>query len=83
MRLLFYFAVLGYTYLFKPGGFLAGKGEGRGWGDELKNGVVFTWAFLEMLVWFWVSVSACFLLVMVGRRGVLWMGDADVWVGGG
>ena len=23
--------------------------------DQLKNSLVFTWAFVEMLVWFWVS----------------------------
>ncbi len=26
-----------------------------GAGDELKNSVVFTWAFVEMMCWFWVS----------------------------
>lgn len=58
VRLLFFFGVLGYVYLFKEGGVFgaatAGKG-GKGWGAELRNGVVFTWAFLEMMGWFWVS----------------------------
>lgn len=34
-----------------------GKGvtkEKTGW-DDLKNSLVFTWGFVEMLVWFWVS----------------------------
>lgn len=30
-------------------------GGGRpGW-DDLKNSLVFSWGFLEMMVWFWVS----------------------------
>jgi hypothetical protein len=24
-------------------------------GDNLKNGMIFTWAFLELVMWFWVS----------------------------
>ena len=50
----------GYTYVFKSGGM------GSAWvnksgvhtagvGDELKNSVVFTWGFLEVICWFWVS----------------------------
>lgn len=27
------------------------------WGEGLKNRVVFTWAFLEMITWFWVFVT--------------------------
>jgi hypothetical protein len=27
------------------------------WGEGLKNRVVFTWAFVEMLTWFWVWVT--------------------------
>lgn len=27
------------------------------WGEGLKNRVVFTWAFLEMITWFWVLVT--------------------------
>ncbi len=60
VRLLFFFMMIGYTYLFKPGGVMAAKGDhGKayvgGAGDELKNSVVFTWAFVEMMCWFWVS----------------------------
>ena len=62
MRLLFFFAVTFYSYVFKPGGVvLAGREFGKGvmkgkagW-DDLKNSLVFTWGFVEMLVWFWVS----------------------------
>lgn len=34
-----------------------GKGGAKGkagW-DDLKNSLVFTWSFVEMLLWFWVS----------------------------
>lgn len=62
MRLLFFFVVTFYSYVFKPGGVvLAGREFGKGatkgkagW-DDLKNSLVFTWGFVEMLVWFWVS----------------------------
>jgi Increased loss of mitochondrial DNA protein 1 len=27
------------------------------WGEGLKNGVFFTWAFVEMITWFWVFVT--------------------------
>ncbi len=87
VRLLFFFALLGYTYLFKPGGVLAaataaatavGKGDVGGWADGLQNSVVFTWAFLEMMCWFWVSCS-CWLV-----EGGWWEGGckgemADGW----
>jgi hypothetical protein len=62
MRLLFFFAVTFYSYMFKPGGVvLAGRefgkttGKGKAGWDDLKNSLVFTWGFVEMLVWFWVS----------------------------
>ena len=45
VRLAFFFAVTAYSYVGKPGGM---------WG-VLCNSVVFTWGFLEMLWWFWVS----------------------------
>ena len=31
-----------------------GMGKKAGW-DGLNNSVIFTWGFVEMLVWFWVS----------------------------
>jgi hypothetical protein len=62
VRLLFFFAATFYSYVFKPGGVaLAGREFGKGVGkasagwDDLKNRLVFTWGFVEMLVWFWVS----------------------------
>lgn len=28
-----------------------------GWGEGLKNRIVFTWGFIEMMAWFWVFVT--------------------------
>jgi len=57
VRLVFLFAVTAYTYLFKSrGGALArGMGYRTGAGENLKNSLVFTWGFLELAGWFWVS----------------------------
>ena len=56
IRLGFFFAVTGYSYLWKEGGLMGGtrheKGALRG---LLCNGFVFTWGFVEMMGWFWVS----------------------------
>ena len=66
MRLFFFFVLTGYTYVFKPGGIgsaWGNKGAFRrgvqtsGWGEDLKNSIVFTWGFVEVLCWFWVSDS--------------------------
>ncbi|KAF2744088.1 hypothetical protein M011DRAFT_528627 [Sporormia fimetaria CBS 119925] len=66
VRLTFLFGVTGYTYLYKDGGLLAAsaksaaksgyRGTGAGVGN-IGNSVVFTWAFLELVVWFWVFVT--------------------------
>lgn len=32
------------------------SGGKPGW-DDLKNSLVFSWGFLEMMVWFWVSLG--------------------------
>lgn len=42
----------GYAFLRKPG---TGTGAGMEMGDGLKNSVVFTWGFVEVVTWFWVS----------------------------
>lgn len=73
MRLLFFFVVTFYSYVFKPGGVVfAGKEFGKGgakgkagW-DDLKNSLVFTWGFVEMLVWFWVSDAYASLRTQLG-----------------
>ncbi|KAA6416323.1 MAG: hypothetical protein FRX48_01043 [Lasallia pustulata] len=62
VRLFFFFVVTGYTYLFKPGGMglgLVSKSGAHtaGVGDELKNSVVFTWGFVEVICWFWIYVT--------------------------
>lgn len=56
VRLAFFFGVTGYSYAGKPEGLLGGKAGVQG--EVLCNSVVFTWGFLEMLWWFWVSVYA-------------------------
>lgn len=66
VRLAFFLCITGYSYLFKPaGGELSDHGAARpaigkagGIGALVCNSLVFTWAFMEMLVWFWVSISA-------------------------
>lgn len=66
---MFLFGLTTYTYLTKKGGLLAGtKREGHAkatLGDELKNGMVFAWGFLELATWFWV-----YLLLREERRQV-------------
>lgn len=69
IRLAFFFGVTGYSYAGKPGGLWAGKPGTQG--EVLCNSVVFTWGFLEMLWWFWVSghVRATGLPGMIANRG--------------
>ncbi|KAI9851122.1 MAG: hypothetical protein M1838_004457 [Thelocarpon superellum] len=62
IRLLFFFILTGYTYLTKPGGSGTGAGAYQGMkitaaGPGLQNSLVFSWAFVEMVVWFWVYVT--------------------------
>ncbi|KAF1987727.1 hypothetical protein K402DRAFT_353311 [Aulographum hederae CBS 113979] len=61
VRLFFLFILTGYTYVAKPGGLLGVKaveyGMVSGPGDHLKNSIVFTWSFLEVICWFWIFVS--------------------------
>lgn len=64
-----------YAYAFKPGGVvLTGKEFGRGdravmraGRDGLKNSLVFSWGFVELVTWFWVSYDFSFLFQ--GERG--------------
>ena len=55
VRLLFFFVLTGYSYAFQPGGALAMR-KRLGW-DGLNNSVLFTWGFVEMLLWFWVRLD--------------------------
>ena len=61
MRLLMLFALTGYTYLFKSTVTTSPYGKSTfhkaAPADSLKNGLVFTWAFMEMGVWFLVYLS--------------------------
>jgi hypothetical protein len=71
VRLLFFFGISGYVYIGRPehgthlgdigmeaedlaGGLMGAEKTGT---DLIKNSVVFTWAFLEMLLWFWVELA--------------------------
>ncbi|KAK8088548.1 hypothetical protein PG997_003509 [Apiospora hydei] len=70
LRFLFFAVVLATTWFTTPTGprrpgasgimsrpvAVAGTGSGGGW-DGLRNRVVFTLAFMEMLSWFWVWVT--------------------------
>jgi len=58
VRLFFLFVLTGYTYAFKPGGIMASSGWNykKSVGDHLKNNMVFTFGFLEVVMWFWVRI---------------------------
>lgn len=53
VRLVVLFALTAYSYLCKEGGML---GAATGVGANLCNSWVFTWAFVELMVWYWVSI---------------------------
>ena len=56
VRLIFFFGVTGYSYLGKPEeGKVLDVGEGTALSGLVCNSLVFTWGFVEMLAWFWVS----------------------------
>ncbi|RPB12059.1 hypothetical protein P167DRAFT_175250 [Morchella conica CCBAS932] len=48
VRMTFFACVTGYTYIFRPG-----RGNTAA-SHPLKNSLVFTWAFIEVLAWFWI-----------------------------
>lgn len=52
VRLTMLFAVTAYSYLFSEQGPL---GPALGVGRHLCNSWVFTFAFMELMVWYWVS----------------------------
>ncbi|KAL6156090.1 hypothetical protein ACJBU6_05226 [Exserohilum turcicum] len=56
VRLLFLFGITGYSYTFKEGGLFGAKGADyrASAGASLCNGLVFSWGFLEVAVWFWI-----------------------------
>lgn len=61
VRLTFLFVVTGYVYLFKENGvFGSGSAAKASIGEPLQNSMVFSWGFMEIAVWFWVSwTCAC------------------------
>ena len=57
IRLLFLFPLTAYVYLYQPSTFETVKSSvyvGKA-GFNLKNGVIFSWCFLETVLWFWVG----------------------------
>jgi hypothetical protein len=56
VRMAFFACVTGYTYIFRPG-----RGNTAA-SHPLKNSLVFTWGFMEVLAWFWVCPSSFLLL---------------------
>jgi len=52
-------AIAVYSYAFSSTSplYSAQSYQASGWGEGLKNRVVFTWAFLEMITWFWAFVT--------------------------
>lgn len=57
MRLIFLFGLTAYTYLFKEGGMLGPEVASGSVGELLHNSLVFSWAFFELMAWFWVGIS--------------------------
>ncbi|CAG8973392.1 hypothetical protein HYALB_00000155 [Hymenoscyphus albidus] len=57
-RLLVLLGLTIYSYFFSSTSPLyASSTYTPGWGEGLKNRVFFTWAFLEVVTWFWVWVT--------------------------
>jgi hypothetical protein len=60
VRLALFFALTIYSFLFSASSPLSGSSRytPSQWGGEgLKNRVLFTWAFLELITWFWIFVT--------------------------
>ncbi|KAM3065921.1 hypothetical protein ACMFMG_009854 [Clarireedia jacksonii] len=60
VRFFFSGALSLYTWLFSSSSPMTASRsayKASGWGEGLKNRVVFTWAFLEMVTWFWIFVT--------------------------
>lgn len=56
VRLTFFSGLSGYIYLFKDDGVFGSKSLLRraSAGDNVRNSLVFAWAFVETATWFWV-----------------------------
>lgn len=53
-RLLFLFGLTAWIYITKPAIGVVGSASRAGFGDALKNDLVFTFCFVEVAVYFWV-----------------------------
>ena len=76
LRLVFFFGITGWVYLGKFGLEDELKGSRRVMGNSkvsarevLCNSFVFTWGFLQMLSWFWVSAIFLCMLEVVLKDG--------------
>ncbi|EGP85681.1 unnamed protein product [Zymoseptoria tritici ST99CH_1A5] len=57
-RLMFFFGLTGYVYLFKEDGMLgSGDATKLGIGEPLQNSLVFAFGFFEIGLWFWIFTS--------------------------
>jgi hypothetical protein len=59
VRLLLFFGITFYSYFLSDSSPLYASKTyyPSTWGEGLKNRVLFTWAFVEMITWFWVFVT--------------------------
>jgi len=59
VRVGFLFLLAVYSYAFSASSpIMASRAYiPSGWGEGLKNRVLFTWAFVEMITWFWVFIT--------------------------
>ncbi|KAL3417866.1 hypothetical protein PVAG01_10876 [Phlyctema vagabunda] len=69
VRLFVFFGLCFYSYAFSSSSPAYTSGHNvyvpSTWGEGLKNRVLFTWAFLELIAWFWIFVS-----LREERRGI-------------
>ena len=51
-----FFALAAYSFIFSPKSpiYKTSLYVRSSWGEGLKNRILFTWAFVEMITWFWV-----------------------------
>ncbi|KAI6250181.1 hypothetical protein HI914_01755 [Erysiphe necator] len=59
IRLLIFFILTFYAFMFSKSSpiYATTSYVPSSWGEGLKNRVFFTWAFIEMIAWFWVYVT--------------------------
>ena len=59
VRLILFFCITFYSYFLSDSSplYASKTYSASTWGEGLKNRVLFTWAFVEMITWFWVFVT--------------------------